>query len=100
MYFAVLLLLLHAQGPFMRLLSWPIYRKLATLGYGVYLVHMPICERVIVPIADALRKRDVPMGVVWPASVLATAGLAFVVAYVLHVVVEKPSLRIRERLSS
>jgi peptidoglycan/LPS O-acetylase OafA/YrhL len=99
MYFAVLLLLLHAEGPLQRLLSAPIYRPIATLGYGVYLVHMPLCDRVVQPVAEALLARDVPMWVLWPMSVVAVCVLALAVAYVLHVLVEKPSLRIRERLS-
>jgi peptidoglycan/LPS O-acetylase OafA/YrhL len=100
MYFACLLLLLHAEGPLKRMLSAPIFRPIATLGYGVYLVHMPLCDRVVQPVAEALLARDVPMWVLWPSSVLAVCLLALAVAYVLHVLIEKPSLRIRERLSS
>ena len=100
MYFAVLLLLLNTDGPVQRLLSWPIYRSIATLGYGIYLVHMPICERLVQPIAEGLSRRHVPMALLWPSSLVAVVLLAIAFAYALHVLVEKPSLRIRERLSN
>jgi peptidoglycan/LPS O-acetylase OafA/YrhL len=100
MYFGVLLLLLHADGPFQRMLSAPVFRSIATLGYGVYLVHMPLCENVVQPVAEALFERHVPMWVLWPVSVISVALLALGVAYLLHVFIEKPSLRIRERLSN
>jgi peptidoglycan/LPS O-acetylase OafA/YrhL len=68
MYFGCLLLLLHADGPFQRWLSAPIFRPIATLGYGVYLVHMPLCDRVVQPVAQALLAKNVPMWVLWPSS--------------------------------
>ena len=52
------------------------------------------------PVAEALFERHVPMWVLWPVSVMAVALLALGVAYLLHIFIEKPSLRIRERLSS
>lgn len=99
MYFGVLLLLLHSDGPLHRMLSAPIFRSIATLGYGVYLMHMPVCDR-LAPYAKALQKRDVPMAVIWPLSLIAVMVLAIAVGYVLHVLVEKPAFRLRERLSA
>ncbi|MDB4945632.1 MAG: acyltransferase 3 [Labilithrix sp.] len=101
MYFGWLLLLIHGDtdGFVHRLLSAPIFRRIATLGYGVYLVHIPICDQVIVPAARLLQNRHWPMVIVWP---LALAGLMLTslgLAYVMHVLIEKPSLRIRERLA-
>ncbi|HVZ32047.1 MAG TPA: acyltransferase [Polyangiaceae bacterium] len=99
MYFCCLLLLLHADGPLQRMLSAPIFRRIATLGYGIYLVHMPLCDRFIAPAAQALQRRQVTMLLVWPASIAAVMLLSLSVAYVLHVVIEKPSFRLRTRLA-
>ena len=100
MYFGWLLLLLHTDGWIQRVLSAPVFRRIATLGYGVYLVHIPLCDNVIVPTAQALRARHVSMAILWPASVavLVLGSLAF--AYLMHIFIEKPSLRLRERLAA
>lgn len=100
MYFGCLLLLLHAEGPFQRMLSAPVFRPIATLGYGVYLVHMPLCDRVVAPLAEALQRKQVSMWLLWPLSVAAVVLLSLAVAYVMHILIEKPALRVRERLSS
>jgi peptidoglycan/LPS O-acetylase OafA/YrhL len=99
MYLPLLTLLLHSKSPIERLLAWPGFRRIATLGYGVYLVHIPLIDHVLVPFARRMQARDVPMWFVWPASLSAVLAMSFVIAYVMHLVVEKPSLRIRERLS-
>jgi peptidoglycan/LPS O-acetylase OafA/YrhL len=99
MYFGVVLLLLHSDGFFARALSWPIYRKIATLGYGIYLVHIPICEEIMVPVAQRLAK-SMPMSFVWLVSIVELMLLSTGLSYVLHVLVEKPSLRLRERLAA
>jgi peptidoglycan/LPS O-acetylase OafA/YrhL len=101
MYFGMVLLLLHGPGGTVsRFLSWPGFRKLATLGYGVYLVHIPVCERLVVPLADVLRARGVPLGGVWTASLTSLMLASLAVAYVLHLLVEKPSLWLRNRVAS
>ena len=99
MYFPLLLLLLHGEGWIHRGLSAPIFRRLATLGYGVYLVHIPLCDHVLVPVARALQARHVSMLLVWPASLAALMTGSFVIAYAMHVLIEKPSLKIREMLA-
>lgn len=101
MYFAALLLFLHGdpnggiRGP----LSSPRLRRGATLGYGVYLVHVPILDRVIVPAVHALVARKVSLGILWPASLVALMAASLALAYVMHILIEKPSLRLRERLA-
>lgn len=102
MYMGWLLLLLHGDQTswIPRALSAPIFRRIATLGYGVYLVHIPICDEVIVPAAKALEARHVPIYVIWPLALTALMVASLALAYVLHVVVEKPGLRIRERLAA
>jgi peptidoglycan/LPS O-acetylase OafA/YrhL len=100
MYFPMLLLLLHGDGWIHRWLSAPYWRRIATLGYGVYLVHIPIIDHVLVPAARALQRRHVSMLVVWPASLAIAMAGSLAAGYVMHVLIEKPSLRIRERLSA
>ena len=98
-YLGTLLLLLHGHGWVPRFLSAPIFRRIATLGYGVYLVHIPIADNVLVPVAQKLQAKHASMLWVWPLSVLALVVLSLTVAYFLHVLVEKPSLRIRDRIA-
>ncbi len=100
MYFGALLLFLSGSGAVTRALSRPIFRQIATLGYGVYLVHIPILQRVILPMAKALGARHWPMYVVWPLSFVGVMLGSLAVAYVMHVLIEKPSLRLRDRLAA
>jgi len=99
MYFTALLVLLHADGAVTRFLSHPFFRRVATLGYGIYLVHIPILDHAIVPMAKALDRHDVPMYLVWPLSFTLLMLGSIGVAYALHVLVEKPTLRMRERIA-
>jgi peptidoglycan/LPS O-acetylase OafA/YrhL len=101
MYFGWVLLILHGgDGWVRRALSAPVFRRIATLGYGVYLVHIPVCYALITPNAKRLVRRDGwSMATVWPLSVVLLVGASLVFAYVLHVLVEKPSLKLRDRLA-
>jgi peptidoglycan/LPS O-acetylase OafA/YrhL len=101
MYFGAVLLLLNG-GPswFQRVFSAPIFRRIATLGYGVYLVHMPVCDKLVSPVSAALvRDWHWPAELVWTLTLPAVILASLVLAYVLHVLVEKPSLRLRDRLA-
>jgi peptidoglycan/LPS O-acetylase OafA/YrhL len=100
MWTGFLLLLLHGHGPVHTLLSAPIFRRVATLGYGVYLVHIPLCDNIVVPLAHALDKRHVPLSLVWMLSFSLLIALSLGVAYVLHLLVEKPSLWVRDRVAA
>jgi peptidoglycan/LPS O-acetylase OafA/YrhL len=73
---------------------------MATLGYGVYLVHIPIIDHIMVPAAKAAQDRHWSMLLVWPAALTATMLLSLAIGYALHVLVEKPSLRLRDRFST
>ncbi len=100
MYFALLLLLLHGDGFIHRLLSAGIFRRVATLGYGVYLVHIPLCDHVAVPLAKAMYARHYSLTFVWIASVAGLSLASLAVAYAMHLLIEKPSLRVREWLAA
>jgi peptidoglycan/LPS O-acetylase OafA/YrhL len=99
MYLALVPLMLHGDGVIQRFLSQPIFRRLATVGYGVYLVHIPLLDAFFVPLARRLRDARVPMIVVWPATLAAVVASSLGLAYVLHVAIEKPALRVRDRLT-
>jgi peptidoglycan/LPS O-acetylase OafA/YrhL len=101
MYFGWVLLILHGgDGWVRRALSAPIFRRIATLGYGVYLVHIPVCYALITPRArDLVYEDGWSMTAVWPLSVLVLVMASLAFSYVLHVLVEKPSLRLRDRLA-
>ena len=99
MYLGVLLLLLYGDGWIHRGLSAPFWRRLATLGYGVYLVHIPLIDHALVPVARTLQRRGVSMWIVWPAGLCAVVLASWIIAYAMHVVIEKPSLWIRQRLA-
>jgi peptidoglycan/LPS O-acetylase OafA/YrhL len=96
-YVLLLFPMLSSEGIAQRGLGSTFMYRLATLSYGIYLVHVPVCERMVVPIAR--RMAGLPMWLLWPGSVLALVVFATMVAYVLHLLVEKPFLRLRERLS-
>jgi len=99
-YMGTLLLLLHGHGWLPRFLSAPVFRRIATLGYGVYLVHIPVADHVLVPIAKRYYDEHTPMIYVWPLSVVALVVLSLAIGYLLHVFIEKPSLRLRDRLAA
>ncbi|MGH7272797.1 MAG: acyltransferase family protein [Polyangiaceae bacterium] len=101
MYFCWLLLLLNVEGGwFSRVLSAPIFRRLATLGYGVYLVHIPVCDDLVAPAASALVKgRGLSAGIAWMLALAGSLLGSLALAYVLHVIVEKPSLALRDRVA-
>jgi peptidoglycan/LPS O-acetylase OafA/YrhL len=99
MYFGLLVLMLSTSGRIQDYLSKPIFRKIATLGYGVYLVHIPLCDHVIVPLAQALDAHHVSLVLVWPLSLFLLSLLSVAVAYVMHVLIEKPSLWVRDRVA-
>ncbi|MGH7440623.1 MAG: acyltransferase family protein [Polyangiaceae bacterium] len=102
MYVCWTLLVLASKGGWIvQALSLPTLRKVATLGYGVYLVHLPICEYVIAPLAKKLVERHAwPMTVVWPISVVTLFSLSLATSYALHLIVEKPALRVRDRVAA
>jgi peptidoglycan/LPS O-acetylase OafA/YrhL len=99
MYFASVPLALYDQGMVCRWLSAPVFRHMATLGYGVYLVHIPIIDHVMVPVARAAQGRHWSMLFVWPMVLVATMALSLAFGYALHVLVEKPALRLRDRFA-
>ena len=99
MWTPFLLLLLHGDGPMHRALSLPIFRAVATLGYGVYLVHIPLIDHWLVPLAKQAVAHGMPALLLWPLAMLLLLLASWAIAYVMHVLIEKPALRIRQRVA-
>jgi peptidoglycan/LPS O-acetylase OafA/YrhL len=99
MYLCALPLLLHSDGFVARFLSAPFFRKVATLGYGLYLVHIPIIDHLVVPGVKKLHARGVSLTVLWIASLMFTMCLSWFIAYVMHLLIEKPSLWLRRKVA-
>ncbi len=97
MYVPVLLLLLTNSGMAARLLSHRVFLPVATLGYGIYLVHIPV-GWLLTPLAQKLVLSGWPSSVIWAAFLAGMCVGAFALAYALHLVVEKPMLRLRDKL--
>lgn len=87
---------LYGSGPVRRFLSLRAFLPVATLGYGVYLTHIPAMVLVTVLIVPHLSGRVGWPGV-WGISFAASLLLAHGFSFVLHVLVEKPLLRLRDR---
>ncbi len=99
MYVPLILLLLNTEGWFQRFLSVPWFRKTATLGYGIYLVHFPVGVLIFPLVQVAVDDWLVPMAVVWPSYLVLLLVGSAAVSYVIHLLVEKPALYLRDRLS-
>ncbi len=105
-FLPLVLLVVNHRGAVGRALGHRSFLVVATLGYGVYLVHPAVIDRVVVPavIAGATvlwtsRGVLLPFGVLWTIAVaLAMAG-SLGLAALLHLLVEKPSLALRDRLA-
>jgi peptidoglycan/LPS O-acetylase OafA/YrhL len=98
MYFSLILLLLNTNSVVTRCLSSRWFLRFATLGYGVYLVHLPLIAHVVVPAMRVMRGH-LPIEAMWPLSLALLLVLATAVAYLLHLAVEKPALWVRDRLT-
>jgi len=51
-------------------------------------------------VARWLDRHHVTMIVVWPLSVVLTMSAALVIAYLMHLLIEKPSMWFREKLAA
>ena len=96
-YFVLFLLLIFGGGRVKSLLSARWFLFPATLGYGVYLIHIPVCESLVAPIAFGLALSGSPPLLTWAISLALLSLFCVAIAYALHLVIEKPILAIRDR---
>ena len=70
---------------------------IATLGYGIYLVHFPVIQYLVAPFMESLDLIDNPIVLpAWLIVLVLTLTLSTLIAYVLHLIVEKPALYLRD----
>jgi len=101
LFAALLLWVIHARNFLTRILSHRFFRYYATLSYGIYIVHIPVIEHLVSPnVVAPLDKATGSFAAAWCAGLAACFLLSLAVAYTLHQLVEKPALRLRDRLAS
>lgn len=89
----------YSEGRLTKLLGHRIFLNLATLGYAVYLIHIPVLEHFVLPYFFAgCSAAHPPTPAVWSVSLLTVMVLSTAVAYLMHLVLEKPILRLRQRM--
>jgi peptidoglycan/LPS O-acetylase OafA/YrhL len=100
MYAAVVMpLLLGPSTPMQRFLSARPWLYIATLGYAVYLIHIPVMDRFVkFAVVGFVLARYHPM-IVWLIAMMLLCLVSWSAAYVLHLLVEKPMLWLRDRLA-
>lgn len=99
-YVPLVLLLINHQGVVARLLSKSFFRFVATFGYGIYLVHVPVIHLVWIPIATTAHKLlGLPWQVLWPSTIVGALSVSTLIGHGLHVLIEKPALKLRDRVS-
>ena len=73
--------------------------RVATLSYGIYLIHIPVLELVVLPfIVKPMLLAGQGFTVAWTVGFLTAVPMVISVAYILHLMVEKPMFLIREKL--
>jgi peptidoglycan/LPS O-acetylase OafA/YrhL len=104
LYVPLVLFLLVSSGSIVRALSASVFRTFATLGYGVYLVHLVVLEKLVMPVVVifglTLLRRGVALSLYlyWILALALTFALSLLTAWALHVTVDKLSLHLRDRL--
>lgn len=101
MYAALILPLLHSpeRALLPRVLGAPVWLPIATLGYGVYLVHIPLMDHIVKIAMVGFFWARWPQWALWAMALLFLCLLSWALAYVLHVFVEKPALWLRDRFA-
>lgn len=101
MYAALLLPLLHSpvSAWVPRVLGAKFWLPIATLGYGIYLVHVPVMQHVVKHASVGFFAARWPAPARWSMALFLLFLLSTALAYVLHLTIEKPALWLRDRLA-
>ena len=101
---SIFTLLLYQPGPgskaVAKALSAKRFLTLATFGYGMYLVHVPVAYFGLLPVARLLHGAGWPPTMVWLVTLAGLVVGAAATAYGLHLLIDKPFLRLRARVAS
>jgi peptidoglycan/LPS O-acetylase OafA/YrhL len=95
-YIALFSFLIFYESRIRDILSLKCFHYLATLGYGIFLVHMPVAlylSNLTIPLHHRFPESYIA---IWMLNVVATLASSIVVAYILHLTIEKPFLRLRD----
>lgn len=83
-----------------KFLGHPVFHRIGTLSYGIYLVHLPVIEVFIFPfVLSKALKAGLGFSTAWVLGLAACIPTVILVAYVLHLLVEKPMLQLREKVA-
>ena len=100
MYMAILPVFLNRESWLSKAFGWRPLLWVATVSYGMYLVHVPLGMYYVVPVAGRLRAMfGFNQYVLWTFGVVLLVLESIVAAYVLHLIVEKPMLWLRDRIA-
>jgi peptidoglycan/LPS O-acetylase OafA/YrhL len=89
--------LIYTDGAVSRLLGHPFFRVMATLSYAFYLVHLPIAKWVTSEGVRIFPDFRESLGTFWLTSFVVTCLLSYGLSYILHLLIEKPCLYVRDR---
>lgn len=95
----LLLYMMNYPGSLSSFFGHPIFRYLATLGYGVYLVHLIVIKKLATAINAYMQSFDLNLYLTGSISIVFTVVVSFAIAYVLHIFVEKPALLVRDKVT-
>lgn len=101
---SIIVLLLYQPGTGSRRVASALSSKrfltLATFGYGMYLVHVPVAYFGLLPLAARMHAAGWPALVIWLFTLFGLVVGAAAVSYGLHLLVDKPFLKLRARVAS
>ena len=100
-YVLLILWLLNYQSLFSRFLSSRVFLKFASLGYGMFLIHIPVLRYLVLPfIKNYYIAGSGMMELYWLIALFFTFVISVAGAYLLHIMVEKPFLYLRDKITS
>ncbi|MEK7355257.1 MAG: hypothetical protein AAB250_02330, partial [Bdellovibrionota bacterium] len=94
-YFCLLMNFLFVDGKVRAFLSRRSFLYMSSLGYAVYLTHIPVLQFIVVPYVLRNGSLQQPGG--WWIAFAATCVISYAFAYALHLAVEKPAMTLRDR---
>jgi peptidoglycan/LPS O-acetylase OafA/YrhL len=97
-YFLLLIALMFLSTRLIEVLSHGSFRYLGTLGYGVFLVHIPIALQVSRFTRPLHLRYPGNEPAIWLLNLIVTLAGSMALAYGLHLIVEKPALKLRDLL--
>ncbi len=95
-YLCLIPRLIYFDSRMSRWLAGRTFLYFATLGYAIYLVHMPICYRAASLANQILPSANNYFFLHWIFATIVTLAASTALAYVMHILIEKPFLMLRD----